>query len=102
MNWLLTSLVITAATTSFTVPTAVTVDENLKFSAGTLASLEASNSSAVVTTAAGPVKFLLKDARIFGGDQKPVAFKDLAVGQKVNVYFNVADGAQVRELDIKP
>lgn len=85
---------------AFPAPLATSVDDNLKFSSGAIVSVDATSRTAVVKTAAGPVTFDLKQAKVMGADKQPRKLEDLTVGQQVNVYFHISNGAVVQEIDL--
>lgn len=83
----------------FPPPSTTPVDDGLKFSLGTIVSVDVTARTAVLKTAAGPATFDLKQVRVIGPDKQPRTVNDLAVGQHVSVYFHIGNGAVAQEID---
>lgn len=83
----------------FPPPAATSLDEGLKFSTGTIVSVDVTARTAVLKTAAGPATFDLKQVTVIGPDKQPRTLSDLAVGQHVSIYFHIGNGAVAQEID---
>jgi hypothetical protein len=100
MHSLLCALLLAAAPgVPFPPPLATPLDENLKFSGGTIVSIDAPSHTMLVKTTAGPVRFDVQQAKVVGPDKQPRTIQDLAVAQQVSIYFHLANGAVVQEID---
>lgn len=103
MHLLICKLLLTTALTAgpaFPLPLAIGFDDAMKFSTGTLASVDPRAATAVVTTQAGPLTVILTGGKLLASNGRPLALIDLRPGQRVNVYFHISDGAVVDELDV--
>jgi hypothetical protein len=70
---------------------------------GPVVSLDAKKGEMKVTTPAGVVTYkIAADAQVLGKDGKPSgAAAALAPGTRVRVYYVLADGAKVQEIDLE-
>lgn len=86
----------------FPTPKAVEVTDQTKCDWGALVSVNAEASRLVVATAAGPVTFQVgPNVQVIGADGKSLgSVAALRTGQKVRVYYVVANGARLSEIDV--
>lgn len=70
---------------------------------GPVVQVDAAKGELKVTTPAGAVTYKLgPDVQVFGRDGKPAgAASTLAPGTRIRVYYVLADGAKVQEIDLE-
>ena len=91
-----------ASSPPFPAPKVVSYSDTLKSDTGTVASFDSAAERLVVTTAAGPVTYLVHGAQLVDKEGKPAgAPSGLAAGQRVRLYYTIADGARVLEIDLE-
>lgn len=87
----------------FPAPRQLQPTNDTKCDFGPVVQVDATRGELKVTTAAGAVTYKLgPDVQVFGRDGKPAGPPStLTKGTRVRVYYILADGAKVQEIDIE-